>query len=119
VDKTIELLKQAEARIRKIRQDYELALQHFETGKKEFEVAFSLLSRNLNGMSGSSISFEKLTDTEKSVFKLIGDGLKGKEIAAKLGMSVKTFNNHRDNIRGKLKIRSAYELKEFAKRHHA
>ncbi|MFH0880621.1 MAG: response regulator transcription factor [Lentisphaerota bacterium] len=45
-----------------------------------------------------------LSDREKEVFRLIGKGLTTKEIAAKLGLSPKTADVHRDNIRKKLQL---------------
>lgn len=47
---------------------------------------------------------EGLTDRELAVFGLIGDGCGTKEIAATLGISPKTVESHRENIKRKLGI---------------
>ena len=57
---------------------------------------------------------EGLTDREMQVFELIGQGLPTREIAAKLHLSPKTVESHRENIKGKLKLDSAAELLRHA-----
>lgn len=58
--------------------------------------------------------YDSLTDREKQVIKLIAEGGSHKEIAATLGISVKTVIAHQSNICQKLNIRSRTGLIKFA-----
>ncbi|MEC5128454.1 response regulator transcription factor [Verrucomicrobiales bacterium BCK34] len=58
--------------------------------------------------TGSSVS--SLTDRELEVYRLIGEGDISREIAAKLGVSVRTIDAHRTHIKDKLGLRDAAEL---------
>jgi DNA-binding NarL/FixJ family response regulator len=56
----------------------------------------------------------KLTDRELEVFELIGRGANTAAIAHRLGVSVKTIETYRSNIRTKLDLKDATELIRFA-----
>ncbi len=58
--------------------------------------------------TGSSVS--SLTDRELEVYQLIGEGEISREIAAKLGVSVRTIDAHRTHIKDKLGLRDSAEL---------
>lgn len=58
--------------------------------------------------------YEKLTDREKQVLKLIAEGHTHKEIAELLNISVKTVIAHQTNISEKLDIHSRSALIKFA-----
>ncbi|MEE9523494.1 MAG: response regulator transcription factor [Thermodesulfovibrionales bacterium] len=58
--------------------------------------------------------YEKLTDREKQILKLIAEGNSHKEIAALLDISVKTVIAHQTNISEKLDLHSKAELMKFA-----
>jgi DNA-binding NarL/FixJ family response regulator len=51
-----------------------------------------------------------LTDREILVFQLLGAGIDSKGVAAKLHLSIKTVETHRENIKHKLKLPNAAEL---------
>lgn len=55
-----------------------------------------------------------LSDRELEVFELIGRGLKTAEIAERLGVSVKTIETYRSNIRWKLDLKDANDLVRHA-----
>jgi DNA-binding NarL/FixJ family response regulator len=55
-----------------------------------------------------------LSDRELQVFELISRGLTTREIAAKLLLSIKTIETHRDHIRMKLKLKNSTELMHHA-----
>ena len=59
-------------------------------------------------------SFELLTQREKEVLKLVGEGYHNKEIANYLCISPKTVEKHRGNIMQKLGLHSASELTAYA-----
>ncbi len=51
-----------------------------------------------------------LSDRELQVFELIGAGVATRDIATRLGLSVKTIETHRENIKHKLDLPSGVEL---------
>lgn len=55
----------------------------------------------------------KLTPREKQVLKLVADGLQNKQIAPKLGCTVKTVGHHRENIMRKLNIHHVAGLTRY------
>ena len=57
---------------------------------------------------------ERLSDRELEVFSLIGQGLRTRDIAAKLNLSVKTIGTHRERIKVKLHLKNANELLRHA-----
>jgi len=58
--------------------------------------------------------YEKLTDREKQVLKLIAEGHTHKEIAEILNISVKTVIAHQTNISEKLDVHTKSDLMKFA-----
>ena len=56
-----------------------------------------------------------LTDRELEIYHLIGAGKPNRDIAAALGMSVKTVETHKENLKVKLGLASAADLAERAK----
>ncbi len=58
--------------------------------------------------------FDRITDRELQVLKLIGEGLPHKEIASTLGISTKTVIAHQTNICEKLDIHSKAGLIKYA-----
>jgi DNA-binding NarL/FixJ family response regulator len=59
-------------------------------------------------------SFETLTQREKEVLKLVGEGYQNKEIADYLCISAKTVEKHRANIMQKLDLHTASALTAYA-----
>ncbi|MGD9031348.1 MAG: response regulator transcription factor [Desulfobacteraceae bacterium] len=62
----------------------------------------------------SSTSWDKLTQREKEVLKLVGEGYKNKEIADYLCISEKTVEKHRSNIMRKVGLHTASALTAYA-----
>ncbi len=62
----------------------------------------------------SHSSWDTLTQREREVLKLIGEGYKNKEIADYLCVSVKTVEKHRANLMKKLDLHNASALTAFA-----
>lgn len=58
----------------------------------------------------------RLTNRELEVLRLLGQGMKTSDIALALGVSSKTVESHRENIKSKLSLKSSYELIPFAVR---
>jgi DNA-binding NarL/FixJ family response regulator len=65
------------------------------------------------GGSGEA-EFDVLTPRELEVLKLIAEANTSKEIAAKLFISIKTVERHRQNILDKLQMRDRVELTRYA-----
>jgi DNA-binding NarL/FixJ family response regulator len=57
-----------------------------------------------------------LTTREREVLQLLVEGLSAKEVAAKLGLSVKTAESHRSNLMSKLDLTSIADLTKYALR---
>lgn len=53
---------------------------------------------------------EALTEREKEILQLIWSGLKNKEIAERLEISVKTVEAHRANMMKKVRVSNAAQL---------
>ena len=62
----------------------------------------------------SSSSWDSLTQREREILKLVGEGYKNKEIADYLCISSKTVEKHRSNIMGKLDLHTASALTAYA-----
>lgn len=60
--------------------------------------------------------YGRLTAREREVFHLMAEGMTTKEIARRLGISVKTSENHRGRVLDKLDVRNSAELVRYALR---
>jgi DNA-binding NarL/FixJ family response regulator len=63
---------------------------------------------------GENPAFATLTDREREALQLLAEGRSSKEIADKMGVSVKTVETHRRNIMEKLNLHSVAELTKYA-----
>jgi DNA-binding NarL/FixJ family response regulator len=61
-----------------------------------------------------TIGIEKLSDRQMHIFNLLGSGLRNRQIAQALHLSVKTIETHRENIKHKLGLSSSRDLMELA-----
>lgn len=79
-------------------------------------IAGKVISGYLGKSSEISVEdpYEKLTDREKQVLKLIAEGHSHKEVATRLDISVKTVIAHQTNISEKLDLHSRAALIKFA-----
>jgi DNA-binding NarL/FixJ family response regulator len=59
-------------------------------------------------------TLERLTDRERDVLTRVAQGLSNKEIAAELGISVRTVESHRDSLMRKTGLRNVAALTRFA-----
>jgi DNA-binding NarL/FixJ family response regulator len=65
----------------------------------------------------SAAALRRLSDREFEVFRLMGKGLGPTEIAAKLGLSVKTIETYQDHLKRKLNASTGRELLRLAMAH--
>lgn len=100
------------------REELRMAIRSVLEGKKYISpgVAGTVLEGYLNGRKTlkSKSAFDTLTEREKEVLKLLGEGFQNKEIADLLNISVKTVEKHRANIMTKLDLHNAAALTAFA-----
>jgi len=64
--------------------------------------------------AGKPVIEERLTPREQEVLTLIAEGLRNREIAEALSISVKTVSRHRENIMRKLNLHDRVELVKYA-----
>jgi DNA-binding NarL/FixJ family response regulator len=79
----------------------------------------SLLKSLVSPKQRTANALDLLSDRELEILRLVGEGFTTREVATKLGISVKTVESHRGNIRQKLKLKSGAELMRFALSHRA
>lgn len=68
----------------------------------------------LEGSGNGSGAFTVLSRREREVLQALAEGLSTKDIAGKLGVSVKTIETYRSQIMDKLDIHSVAELTKYA-----
>lgn len=97
------------------------AIQAVDAGQSYISPTLStfLLSRSQRAttLSAQQPGLQRLTATERRVLALLADCLTSKEIAALLGVSVRTIENHRANISSKLELHGTHALVKFALEH--
>jgi DNA-binding NarL/FixJ family response regulator len=80
-------------------------------------VAAAVVQRMLREKpSASRIGVETLSDREMQVFQLLGASYSAREIAEQFHLSRKTVETHCEKIKHKLSLRSAAELRQFARK---
>jgi two-component system invasion response regulator UvrY len=70
----------------------------------------NILSEQMLGDEEGATGLNQLSEREMEVINQIRDGLSSKEIADKLGISIKTVEVHRHNILKKLKVKNTASL---------
>ena len=92
------------------------AIRHVLAGRLHVSEAMAqaLLRRLGADAAPSPNRLAALTDRELEVFELIGRGLGTEAIARRLGVSVKTIETYRSNIRTKLDLEDAADLLRHA-----
>jgi len=75
---------------------------------------FSQIARNAAGGSKARVlEAVRLTNRERQVIDLLGEGLSNKEIATRLKIAVQTVKSHVHNVLEKLALRSRLEVAAF------
>jgi two-component system, NarL family, response regulator NreC len=80
-------------------------------------IAPIVLARLRDGAPAKASRAATPTSREREVLKLIGEGATTKEVANRLGISVKTAQVHRDNLKQKLELRSTAAIVRYAIKH--
>jgi DNA-binding NarL/FixJ family response regulator len=129
-------LPQTEILIFTMHETEEMILRAFEAGARGFVLksddelelveAIKVISRHkpfftsaasealLDNLLRPSMRDSVLTDREREVLQLLAEGKANKEVAAALGISVKTAETHRATIMRKLEIDSIADLVRYA-----
>jgi DNA-binding NarL/FixJ family response regulator len=64
--------------------------------------------------NGASHSIERLSQRERQIFDLVVWGSSNKQIAGRLGISIKTVETHRGHINGKLSVHTSADIVRLA-----
>jgi DNA-binding NarL/FixJ family response regulator len=80
-------------------------------------IAPIVLAQIGNAAASNGSSATALTRREREVLKLIAEGATTKEVAQRLGISTKTAQVHRDNLKQKLELHSTAALVRYAIKH--
>jgi DNA-binding NarL/FixJ family response regulator len=94
------------------------AVRAVHSGKRYLSpsIAQMVLAR-LGRRADSGKPWGELSRREREVLKLIAEGATTKEIAANLGVSARTAQAHRDNLKTKLNARSTAAMVRYAIKH--
>jgi DNA-binding NarL/FixJ family response regulator len=94
------------------------AIKHVMAGKKFLSPGISerVLEGFLEGKKKlkTRTSWDTITEREREILKLVGEGYKNKEISDYLCISVKTVEKHRSNIMRKLDVHTSSGLTAIA-----
>ena len=94
--------------------ELEKAIDLVSDGRSYFSPRVVDAMRELMLSGGQDDSLESLTTREREIVQLIAESYSNKEIAAKLGMSVRTADTHRTNIMKKLDLHDVAALTRWA-----
>ncbi|EPR65584.1 response regulator transcription factor [Cyclobacterium qasimii] len=100
------------------KEEFLKAIKAIHQGGKYFsgDISQVLVNNYLNGKDRknikktSPVNHYDVTKREKQILKMIASGIGNKEIAEKLGKSIRTIETHRFNIMKKLKVNNVVEL---------
>lgn len=71
-------------------------------------------NRNGQGAAKSPVPSESLTTREREVLRLVAEGKSSPQIAGLLSISIRTVDQHRANIKNKLRLRKTADLVKYA-----
>ncbi len=94
--------------------ELEKAIALVADGRSYFSPRVVDAMRELMISGGQDDSLESLTTREREIIQLIAESFSNKEIASKLGMSVRTADTHRTNIMKKLDLHDVAALTRWA-----
>lgn len=94
------------------------AIRALHAGRVHFgpQAARALAEQLQNPERDGADPYANLTGREREVLHLIAEGLTTKEVARRLGISIKTAENHRGRVLDKLGLRNTAELVRYAMR---
>ena len=94
--------------------EFKKGLESVANGGTYFGPGVAALLRNVVANNNPTGGYDLLTDREREILKLVAESHSTKEIALKLGISVKTVDNHRTNLMRKLNLHDVASLTRYA-----
>jgi DNA-binding NarL/FixJ family response regulator len=94
--------------------EFKKGLQTVANGGTYFGPAVAALLRDVVANPEASSASDFLTAREREILQLVAESHSTREIAAKLGISVKTVDNHRTNLMRKLNLHDVASLTRYA-----
>jgi DNA-binding NarL/FixJ family response regulator len=95
------------------------AVRAVNAGKRYLSPSVApIVLERLHSPDPSRPIFDRLTRREREVLRLIGQGATSKDVALRLGISPKTAQVHRDNLKQKLNLHTTAALVRYALKHH-
>ncbi len=94
--------------------EFRKGLETVANGGNYFGPAVAALLRNVVANPSTSAAPDFLTDREREILQLVAESYSTKGIAAKLGISAKTVDNHRTNLMRKLDLHDVASLTRYA-----
>ncbi len=94
--------------------EFRRGLEMVAAGGTYFGPAVAALLRDVVAHPTASGSPDFLTDREREILKLVVESHSSKDVAAKLGISMKTVDNHRSNLMRKLNLHDVASLTRYA-----
>jgi len=99
--------------------DIEIVIQAVRTVAKgtrylSAQVSAQVIDTFLSGQDPSQTLEERLTEREREILQLVGEGNTSAQIAQKLNISPRTVEKHRANLMSKLRLNSHADVVRFA-----
>ena len=94
--------------------EFKKGLETIANGGTYFGPGVAALLRNVVANNNAATGADPLTEREREILKLVAESHSTKEIALKLGISVKTVDNHRTNLMRKLNLHDVASLTRYA-----
>jgi DNA-binding NarL/FixJ family response regulator len=94
--------------------EFKKGLETVSRGGTYFGPGIAALLRSVVASKSPDSGIESLTDREREILKLVAESHSTKEIAQKLGISVKTVDNHRTNLMRKLDLHDVASLTRYS-----
>ena len=94
--------------------EFKKGLGTVANGGTYFGPAVAALLRDVVANPDASSASDFLTDREREILQLVAESHSTREIAAKLGISIKTVDNHRTNLMRKLNLHDVASLTRYA-----
>lgn len=93
---------------------FKKGLETVARGGTYFGPSVAALMRDVVANPAASQTADFLTEREREILQLVAESHSTKEIALKLGISVKTVDNHRTNLMRKLNLHDVASLTRYA-----